>query len=61
MEQVVRLGVDLAKRVIQVHGVGQREQVVLRRAVSAERFAEFMVRMTPCVVAMDGIRPANPH
>jgi hypothetical protein len=28
MDQVVRLGVDLAKRVLQLHGIGQREQVV---------------------------------
>lgn len=59
MEQVARLGVDLAKRVIQLHGVGQREQVVLRRAVSSERFAEFMVRMAPCVVAMEACSTAH--
>lgn len=53
MGQIVRLGVDLAKRVIQLHGVDAGERVVLRRAVQTDRLAEFIVQLPPCVIAME--------
>jgi len=59
MEQIVRLGVDLAKRVIQVHGVAAHGRVVLRRSVSADRFAEFMVQLPHCLVAMEACSTAH--
>jgi transposase len=59
MDQIVRLGVDLAKRVIQVHGVAAHGRVVLRRSVSADRFAEFMVQLPPCLVAMEACSTAH--
>src|SRR5438874_686000 len=59
MEQIVRLGADLAKRVIQLHGVDAHERVVFRRSVSADSFAEFMVRIPPCVVAMEACSTAH--
>jgi len=59
MEQVSRLGVDLAKRVIQLHGVDRLERPVLGRAISIDRFAEFMIRMPPCVVAMEACSTAH--
>lgn len=59
MEQVSRLGIDLAKRVVQLHGVGLHERPVLRRSVSVVRLAEFMVRMPPCVVAMEACSTAH--
>jgi transposase len=59
MEQIVRLGVDLAKRVIQLHGVDAGERVVLRRAVPADRLAEFIVQLPPCVIAMEACSTAH--
>lgn len=59
MEQVSRLGVDLAKRVVQLHGVNLQDRTVLRRSVSVSRFAEFMVHMPPCVVAMEACSTAH--
>lgn len=59
MEQIVRLGVDLAKRVIQLHGVDSRERVVLRRAVATDRLAEFVVQLPPCVIAMEACSTAH--
>ena len=35
---IVRVGVDLAKRVIQVHGVDQSGRVVTARTLSREKF-----------------------
>jgi transposase len=59
MEQVARLGVDLAKRVIQVHGVDNDGRTVLRRCLPRDRFVEFMVQLPPCVVAMEACGGAH--
>ncbi|RQS44913.1 transposase [Burkholderia sp. Bp8986] len=54
------MGVDLAKRVIQLHCVDRQERVILRRSIPVERFAEFMTRLQPCDVATEAcaIRPS---
>jgi transposase len=49
----------LAKRVIQLHGVNEREVAVLRRSISVERFAEFICGCPPCVVAMEACSTAH--
>jgi Transposase and inactivated derivatives len=59
MEQIVRLGVDLAKRVVQLHGVDARERVVLRRSLPADKLAEFMVQLPACLVAMEACSTAH--
>ena len=38
MEQIARVGVDLAKNVMQVHAVDRAERVVVRKAIFCERF-----------------------
>jgi transposase len=53
------MGIDLAKRVIQLHGVNRRDHVVLRRSISTERFVEFMTRVPPCDVAMEACASAH--
>lgn len=59
MEQIVRLGIDLAKRVIQLHGVDARGRVVLRRSVASDRLAETLVQFPPCLVAMEACSTAH--
>jgi transposase len=59
MEQItgrqgVRVGVDLAKRVIQVHAVDAVGRVVMARALSREKFLPWCAQLPPgCVVAME--------
>ena len=49
-----RVGVDLSKRVFQVHAVDHREQVVLAKAMSRERFFEWCAQLPAgCLVAME--------
>jgi hypothetical protein len=38
MEKITRVGVDLAKNVMQVHAVDAAERVVVRKAIARERF-----------------------
>ena len=57
---VCRVGVDLAKRVYQVHGVDGLEKVAVVRAMSPERFFEWCRSLQRgCVVAMESCSGAH--
>jgi transposase len=52
--QIVRVGVDLAKRVIQVHAVDASGRVVVAKAMARERFMGWCAQLGPqCVIAME--------
>jgi transposase len=52
--RIVRVGADLAKRVIQVHAVDAGGRVVCRRALRREAFVAWCARLPAgCVVAME--------
>ena len=57
----IRIGVDLAKRVFQVHGVGRDERPILKRRLSRDRWIEELVElMEPgCVVGMEACAGAH--
>ena len=44
-EGAVRVGSDLAKRVIQVHAVDGAERVITSRALARDKFVEWCVRL----------------
>jgi transposase len=51
---VVRVGVDLAKRVIQVHAVDATGRVVTNRALPRDKFIAWCAQLPPgCIVAME--------
>lgn len=53
MGEITRVGVDLAKQVIQVHGVDATERVVIARSMSRPKFAAWCSQLPAgCVVAM---------
>lgn len=59
-EGEVRVGVDLAKRVIQVHAVDGAGRVLSARALPRDRFIEWCVRLPAgCVVAMEASSSAH--
>uniref|UniRef100_UPI0038BC19DD hypothetical protein n=1 Tax=Paraburkholderia sp. RL17-373-BIF-A TaxID=3031629 RepID=UPI0038BC19DD len=41
MDKITRIGVDLAKNIIQVHGVDSMKRVVVRKAISRQKFPEW--------------------
>lgn len=54
MLEVVRVGVDLAKRVIQVHAVDARGGVVSSRSLARDKFLPWCAQLPPgCLVAME--------
>lgn len=53
MEQISIIGLDLAKRSIQVHAAGSDGSVIFRKKVSAGNLLEFLADIAPCTVAME--------
>jgi transposase len=54
MDQITRVGVDLAKRVIQVHAVNAAGRVVSAKALPRDKFTAWCVQLpTNCLVAME--------
>jgi transposase len=59
MDKITRIGVDLAKNVIQVHGVDSAERVVVRKAIPRQKFLEWFANLAPCLVAMEACSAAH--
>lgn len=56
---VTTVGIDLAKNVLQVHGVDVRGKVVLRRQLRRNQVAAFFVSLPPCLIGMEGCASAH--
>src|SRR5258707_15558320 len=59
MDRITRVGADLAKNVMQVHAVDSAERVVVRKAISRERFVSWFANLEPCLVAMEACSAAH--
>ncbi|KVP29315.1 IS110 family transposase, partial [Burkholderia ubonensis] len=53
MNKITRVGVDLAKNVMQLHAVDEAERVVVRKAISRDKFLDWFANREPCLVAME--------
>lgn len=59
MEQAAIIGLDLAKRVFQVHGATADVGVAIRKKLSRGQVLAFFADMPPCVVAMEACATAH--
>ena len=57
--QIVRVGLDLAKYVFEIHGVDAQEEVVLRKTVRRDALAAFFADLPPCLVGMEACSGAH--
>ena len=53
MEKITIIGLDLAKRTIQIHAAAADGAVVLRRKISSAKLLDFLTLIEPCTVAME--------
>jgi transposase len=53
MKQVTTIGLDLAKRVFQVHGVDASGAVVLRRQLKRRQVMPFFSKLPACLIGME--------
>ena len=59
MEQVTIVGLDLAKRVFQVHGATADGSIAIRKKLSRGQVLAFFADLPPCVVAMEACATAH--
>src|SRR5580700_11509865 len=57
--QVVRIGLDLAKYVFEVHGVDERGNVVMRKTLRRGSVSTFFANLPPCLVGMEASNGAH--
>ena len=59
MDEIITIGVDLAKSVFQLHGVDAEGRPVLRRQLRRSQILEFFQRQPPCLVGMEACASAH--
>ena len=59
MDKITAVGLDLAKQIIQVHGIDAAGRVVLRKAVQRERLLALLAQLPRCVVGMEACSGAQ--
>src|SRR6202035_2275012 len=57
--QVVRIGLDLAKYVFEVHGVDGEGNVVIRKTLRRGSVSTFFANLPPCLVGMEASNGAH--
>jgi transposase len=57
--QVATIGVDLAKHVFQLHGIGSDGAMVLRQRLRRPQMIAFFAKLPPCLVGMEACGTAH--
>jgi len=58
-QQVVTVGLDLAKNVFQVHAIGSDGAVLVRRKLRRAEVIQFFAKLRPCLVGMEACASAH--
>src|ERR1700690_3341906 len=59
MQTIMTIGLDIAKSVFQVHGVGAGGQVVIRRQLKRRYVLTFFQKLSPCLVGIEACGSAH--
>jgi transposase len=59
LSTVTRVGLDLAKRVFQVHAVDAKGEIVVTRKLTRNQLISFFAELPPWVVAMEACASAH--
>jgi len=59
MTDVIRIGLDLAKSIFQVHGVNAEEKVTVRRSLRRGQMLEWFGRLPPCLIGVEACATAH--
>lgn len=57
--KITTIGVDLAKNVMQVHGVDERGEAVLKKQLRRHKVSAFFANLEPCLVGMEACGSAH--
>lgn len=56
---ITTVGLDLAKNVIQVHGIDERHKVLLRKQLKRHQVLPVFVKLEPCLIGMEACGSAH--
>ena len=59
MMKITTIGLDLAKNVMQVHGVDEQDKAVLRKQLRRNQVAAFFANLPACLVGMEACGGAH--
>ena len=57
--QIVRVGLDLAKYIFEVHGVDARGKAVMRKTLRRDAVPSFFANLPPCLIGMEASNGAH--
>ena len=57
--KITTMGIDLAKSVLQVHGVDERGKAVLRKQLKRKDVVSFFANLQPCLIGMEACGSAH--
>ena len=59
MKEIRTIGLDLAKRVFQVHAVDEQGQIVVRKRLQRSELLEWFSQLEPCLVGIEACATAT--
>lgn len=59
MEEISTIGIDIAKSVFQVHGIGEAGEVIVRRQLRRRQVLAFFAGLGPCLIGMEACATAH--
>lgn len=59
MDRIITVGLDLAKNVFQIHGVGVGQRVVAARQLKRANVMAFFEKLPPCLIGMEACGSAH--
>lgn len=59
MNEVITIGLDLAKNVFQVHGIDASGEVVVRRQLRRRQVLPFFRKLSPCLIGIEACATAH--
>ena len=57
--KITRIGLDIAKQIVQLHGVDQRGRVSVRKTLRREQVLQYFAQLEPCTVALEACAGAH--
>ena len=59
MSEISTIGLDIAKKVFQVHGVDAEGQVIIRRQLRRRQVLPFFAKLSPCLIGIEACATAH--
>lgn len=57
--KITTIGIDLAKNVLQVHGIDERGKTLVKKQFKREQVIQFFANLQPCLIGMEAFGSAH--